>query len=81
MNYRILTSTLHLIPEKGQEARAAICQIEIQYFGHNIAYSLVTITNFMAVLILTVNIWGSCECDTYIGQLTKALHLTIWHYS
>ena len=31
MNYPILTSTLHFIPEKGQEARAATCQIEIQY--------------------------------------------------
>ena len=28
-----------------------------------------------------VNIWGGCECDTYIGRLTKALHSTIWHYS
>ena len=51
MNYPILTSTSHFIPEKGQEVRAAICQIEIQYFGHNIAYSLVSITHFMAVLI------------------------------
>ena len=52
MNYRILTSTLHFIPEKGQEVRAATWQIEIQYFGHSIAYSRVTITNFMAVLTL-----------------------------
>ena len=28
-----------------------------------------------------VNIWDGCECDTYIGRLTKALHSTIWHYS
>ena len=54
MNYPILTSTLHFIPEKGHVARATICQTEIQYFGHIIAYSLVTITNFMAVLILTL---------------------------
>ena len=54
MNYRILTLTSHLIPEKGQEVIAAICQIEIQYFGQKIAYSLVTITNFMTVLILTL---------------------------
>ena len=52
MNYRILTLTLHFIPEKGQEVRTAIWQIQIQYIGHNIAYSLVTITNFMAVLTL-----------------------------
>jgi len=54
MNYLILVSTLHFIKEKGQEARADICQIEIQYFGHNIAYSHLTITNFMTVLILTL---------------------------
>lgn len=54
MNYPILTSTLHFIPEKRKEARAAICQIEIQYFGHNIAHSPATITDFMAVLILTL---------------------------
>ena len=58
MNYRILTSTLHFIPEKGQEVRTAIWQIQIQYFGHNIAYSLVTITNFTAVLIWTLSIFG-----------------------
>ena len=43
---------MHFIPEKGQEARAD------QYFGHNIAYSHVIITNFMAVLILTWWIFG-----------------------
>ena len=35
----------------------------------------------MRNLYLDLNIWGGCKCDTYIGQLTKALHLTIWHYS